>query len=173
MIKKFEIKSHDGPGRIGKLDGKLTPKIFFKDELKINAKANIENATITIAGNQNLVEGENLITIIIYNAKKEIEATYQITVNKSTLDLSRTDKILRLGTKEATRNLIIFLATLAIAIIVLIVILVLKRRNDYEDYYEDEEEFTNVRENVENISNNTYKEQYTESKKEKRKGKHF
>ena len=35
MIKKFEIKSHDGPGRIGKIDGELTPKIFFKDELKI------------------------------------------------------------------------------------------------------------------------------------------
>ena len=35
MIKKFEIKSHDGPGRIGKIEDKLTPKIFFKDELKI------------------------------------------------------------------------------------------------------------------------------------------
>lgn len=35
MIKKFEIKSHDGPGRVGKLDGKLTPKIFYKNELKI------------------------------------------------------------------------------------------------------------------------------------------
>ena len=35
MIKKFEIKSHDGPGRIGKIDGNLTPKIFFKNDLKI------------------------------------------------------------------------------------------------------------------------------------------
>ncbi len=35
MIKKFEIKSHDGPGRIGKLDGELTPRVFLKDELKI------------------------------------------------------------------------------------------------------------------------------------------
>ena len=35
MIKKFEIKSHDGPGRIGKLDGEITPKLFFKNELKI------------------------------------------------------------------------------------------------------------------------------------------
>ena len=35
MIKKFEIKSHDGPGRIGKLDGEMTPRLFFKDELKI------------------------------------------------------------------------------------------------------------------------------------------
>jgi predicted RNA-binding protein len=35
MIKKFEIRSHDGPGRIGKVDGELTPKLFYKDELKI------------------------------------------------------------------------------------------------------------------------------------------
>ncbi|WP_296883312.1 archaeosine tRNA-ribosyltransferase [uncultured Methanobrevibacter sp.] len=35
MIKKFEIKSHDGPGRVGKIDGELTPKIFYKDDLKI------------------------------------------------------------------------------------------------------------------------------------------
>ena len=35
MIKKFEIKSHDGPGRIGKIDENLTPKIFYKNDLKI------------------------------------------------------------------------------------------------------------------------------------------
>lgn len=35
MIKKFEIKSHDGPGRIGKIDGELTPKLFSKGKLKI------------------------------------------------------------------------------------------------------------------------------------------
>lgn len=35
MIKKFEIKSHDGPGRIGKVDGELTPKIFYRNEMKI------------------------------------------------------------------------------------------------------------------------------------------
>lgn len=35
MIKKFEIKSHDGPGRIGKVDGKPTPKIFYRNEIKI------------------------------------------------------------------------------------------------------------------------------------------
>ena len=35
MMKKFEIKSHDGPGRIGKIDGNLTPKIFYKEDLRI------------------------------------------------------------------------------------------------------------------------------------------
>ena len=34
MIKKFEIKSHDGPGRIGKCDGEKTPKLY-KNDLKI------------------------------------------------------------------------------------------------------------------------------------------
>ena len=35
MIKKFEIKSHDGPGRVGKVDGEITPKLFYKKDLKI------------------------------------------------------------------------------------------------------------------------------------------
>ncbi|WP_458454700.1 archaeosine tRNA-ribosyltransferase [Methanobrevibacter sp.] len=35
MIKKFEIKSHDGPGRIGKLDGEPTPKLFNRKDLQI------------------------------------------------------------------------------------------------------------------------------------------
>lgn len=142
-------------------------------ELKVNAVAAIENATITIAGNQNLQEGENLITIIVYNAKKEVEATYQITANKTTLDLSSTDKMLQIGTKEATRNLIIFIAALAIAIIVLIVVLILKHRNDYEYYDEEEEEFTDFEKNVENLQSNVAQDEYQEAKREKRKGKHF
>lgn len=35
MIKKFEIKSHDGAGRLGKLDGKMTPKLFNRKTMKI------------------------------------------------------------------------------------------------------------------------------------------
>ena len=36
MINKFEIKSHDGPGRIGKLNGEKTPKLFYKTDLEIS-----------------------------------------------------------------------------------------------------------------------------------------
>lgn len=35
MIRKYEIKSHDGPARYGKLDGEKTPKIFYENDLKI------------------------------------------------------------------------------------------------------------------------------------------
>ena len=37
MIEKFEIKSHDGPGRVGKFNGDKTPRLFYKNELKIAA----------------------------------------------------------------------------------------------------------------------------------------
>ena len=72
MIKKFEIKSHDGPARIGKLDEILTPILFKRNELNIspnegsahnidreiaefnvketlkNAKENVENTDIAV-----------------------------------------------------------------------------------------------------------------------------
>ena len=41
MIKKFEIKSHDGPGRVGKIDGELTPKLFYKKRFKNCTKRRI------------------------------------------------------------------------------------------------------------------------------------
>lgn len=36
MIKKFEIKSHDGPARLGKLEGKITPKLFDRKKMTIS-----------------------------------------------------------------------------------------------------------------------------------------
>ena len=35
LIEKFEIKSHDGPGRVGKINDTITPKLFFKNDIKI------------------------------------------------------------------------------------------------------------------------------------------
>ena len=35
LIEKFEIKSHDGPGRVGKINDAITPKLFFKNDIKI------------------------------------------------------------------------------------------------------------------------------------------
>ena len=50
------------------------------DSLKVDAKANIEGATVEVTGNENLVEGENTITILLKYEDKS--ATYQITVTK-------------------------------------------------------------------------------------------
>ena len=51
--------------------------------LDIQAKANQENSTVEIVGNENLQEGENTITILLTNNETKEVVTYQITVNKN------------------------------------------------------------------------------------------
>lgn len=152
-------------------------------ELIINAVPAVEGWAVTVAGNSNLVEGENLITIVVYNAEGNVEATYQITVNKNTLDLSETDNMLKLGTQTARRNLIMFIAILIIVLIALIVVMVLRRKNQSDEEYEEEQEFTNNEENVENseetgaeeeqVNEEDNQEEVHRPRKDKRKGKHF
>lgn len=155
-------------------------------EVVINAVPVVEGATVTIAGNTNLSEGENLITIVVYNAEGNVEATYQITLNKNTLDLSETDNWLRLGTTSARRNLMIFGIVFVVAIVALIVVMILKRKNQsYEENEEDIEEqlSTDDEQNVENTEQITVEEEQTNeeinqeethrSRRDKRKGKHF
>lgn len=165
-------------------------------ELTINAVPALEGATVTIAGNTNLKEGENLITIVVYNAENQV-ATYQITANKNTLDLTDTDNLLKSGTQSAKRNLIIFIVVLAVAIVALVVVMILKRRHEeeYEDDYEEDneenygrnnkegQEFTANEQTVENIKEKSVQNEITEDeaeqeetrrpRREKRKGKHF
>lgn len=50
--------------------------------LEITTKATSEDATVEIVGNENLQDGENVITILVENEETEEVATYQITVNK-------------------------------------------------------------------------------------------
>ncbi len=146
-------------------------------ELAISAIPAVEGATVVIAGNKDLKEGENLITIVVYNNKGEA-ATYQITTNKSTIDLTETDEILKEGTESAQRNLIMFAALLATAIVALIVVSILRGKNEaYENEGEEElnpEESTIDEQIVENIDENQEnKEETSKFKKEKKKGKHF
>jgi len=163
-------------------------------ELKVDAVPAVEGATVTIAGNTDIQEGENLITIVVYNAKNEVEATYQITTNKSTLDLTETDEMLRIGTKEARRNLIIFIIALVMIIIALVVVMVLKQKHkNYDENEEKQEEqdiekFTDDEQTVENLSEKDTQKEDTKQeipkeelsheeiripRREKRKGKHF
>jgi len=60
-------------------------KVDLKEDLtslQIVAEANDEDATVEIAGNESLQEGENVITILVKNDKTDDVATYQIIVNK-------------------------------------------------------------------------------------------
>lgn len=51
--------------------------------LSIQAKANDKEATVEVYGNENLQQGENIITIQVTNEETKKMATYQIIVNKN------------------------------------------------------------------------------------------
>lgn len=51
-------------------------------EVKVIAEANTEKATVEVTGNTNLVEGENLINVIVKASNSSEQTVYQITVNK-------------------------------------------------------------------------------------------
>ena len=53
------------------------------DKLDIEAIATEENANVEITGNENLQDGENVITILVKGDTEDKNVAYQIIVNKS------------------------------------------------------------------------------------------
>lgn len=120
-------------------DGQFSPDTYsyelnlsrYVENLDITATANQEDATIEIIGNENLIEGENTITILLTSADGEETATYQI---KAVLPPATT------ATQNNTQFYMIC-AGVAIAVIVIVVIIVViykKRKNNA--YIDDEED---------------------------------
>lgn len=132
------------------------------DKIDITTVSTEINSSVEITGNENLVEGENIITIIVTGEDGEKTATYQIIVNKSI------DKIEETDSQNKIKNIII--VSVAVVIIILIIIIVTvskinqnKKHNEFESY--EDEEYNNEDENE------FYQE---EPKKKKRsKGKRF
>lgn len=169
------------------------------DTLKIDAVANIEGSSISIAGNDNLQEGENLITIVVYNPENKGIVTYQITLYKNTLNMEETDQMLQKGTIEAKAKAIIFFSICGIIAIAFIIVIILKTINNEKKYKEDniekennkgeKENSTEKEQNVEKQEKNEIQEEIQENiekdskdkerqedympKREKKKGKHF
>lgn len=122
-------------------DGQFSPDTYsyelnlnrYVESLDITVVANQEDATIEIIGNENLIEGENTITILLTSADGEETATYQI---KAVLPAATT------ATQNNTQFYMIC-AGVAIAVIVIVVIIVViykKRKNNaYIDDEEDDE----------------------------------
>ena len=95
--------------------------------LEIEAVANNENATVEIIGNENLQDGENVITILVTNAETEEVATYQIIVNKNT----QTEGVAKVNWLQpstwGTREKIIA-GTIGALILIIIVLIIVKIR---------------------------------------------
>ncbi len=126
-----------------------------KDKLDINATATDPYYIVEITGNEKLVEGENIINILVSDPDGNNVATYQITVKKALVD----EEAIAREKQEQTKKMIIIGGGIALAIIVIIVIIVIikKRSNrdwEYDDYDEYDETVENENNQLEDYDDN-------------------
>lgn len=160
---KEEVEKQDGKGlaelKINNLN--LVPEFntnvyeytmkYIGEDLKLNieTKATQEDYVVEIVGNNNLQEGENIITILVSEKNGENIATYQITVNKSLVDEEAIAKE-EAEKKAKQQKIMIGTAVGVVLLIIVIMVIIIRRRNRniaeefsgigfYEDN-EDEEE---------------------------------
>lgn len=103
--------------------------------LEIDAKANDSSAIVEIIGNENLQEGENIITILVSNAETGENATYQIIVNKNSIkEVTGTVDWLKPSTWGLKEKIIIGVVIALVMIIIVAVVMKIKlARNEEED----------------------------------------
>lgn len=105
------------------------------NELEIQAVASEADATIEITGNENLKEGENIITIIVSSKDGEKKATYQI---KAIKEVVEEEKALENNT-QSNYKIYIYAGIGIIALIALIIVVIYTIRHRKED--DDTERF--------------------------------
>lgn len=129
-------------------------------EVKIIAEANNENATIEITGNTNLVEGENVINIIVKSKDSAEQKVYQITVNK----VSSASEIVT--PKSGLKKEYVIIGSFVLSVILILAVIIIKKIRDrkYDELEEDDDwEDTQVKED--NLSNNNMVEELFNKKK--------
>lgn len=110
-------------------------EINVKDvtKLDIEATPSDETATIEIVGNEDLQEGENIITIIVSSKDGKEKVTYQIKANKIIAKVDTTKK------QEIDPKIYLYVGIGVILLIALIIVIVytIKHRNQEEFEYSD------------------------------------
>jgi len=100
-------------------------------KLNIEAKPTSEDYIVEIIGNDNLKEGENIITILVSEENGDNVATYQITVNKSLEDY---EAIAREQAKKEKIIIGVVIAIVVIGIMVFVIIRCRRNMNFAEEY---------------------------------------
>ena len=128
-----------------------------KTNLDITAEATDPYYVVEVTGNEDLQEGENLITILVSDPDGENIATYQVTVNKSLVDeeaLAREQ-----AEKEKQRNIIIGVVV-AVIIIAIIIIVIVKKHKKKSKFVED---YTVPYQGINNKEEDNFNDEYDEN----------
>lgn len=145
-----------------------------KTSLELTTIATEENAEIEVTGNEDLKDGENIITVIVKEKDTDKTATYQITVNKIKEETNITEATVNNIDNKTKEMIILGIGILAIIIVVIIIVIVNKKRNSnngqeyyYSELYNNDESEENI-----NEENQDEQEEYDEEIEEKKKKKH-
>ena len=122
--------------------------------LDIQTVATDPNYTVEVLGNEDLKEGENIITILVSDNEGNNVATYQVTVNKTLVDEEALAREEEEKQKEEQRKMFIIAGGVIGLIVIIVIVIIVKRRrnrayaeefsgvpfagmNDDDDYYND------------------------------------
>ena len=94
--------------------------------LDLQAVATDPDYTVEVLGNEDLKEGENIITILVTDSEGNNVATYQVTVNKSLVD----EEALAKEQEEQQRKMIMIAGGIIALILIIVIIIVIKRRRN-------------------------------------------
>lgn len=114
-------------------------------EYKINLKEDIQkfdietlatemNSTIEVIGNENFVEGENIITITVKGENEEKISTYQIIVNKINSVNENTINIEE-DHQQMFSEIVLILSIVVIILIIIVLVIKAKKNNNLDNDY--------------------------------------
>lgn len=98
------------------------------DELDFKYEAEEAAATVTIEGNENFKDGENLVTITVEASDKSEKQVYEITVNKNMSESKSSKKSVNKAEKKRIKWWVILLIVLGILLLIAGLILILFKK---------------------------------------------
>ena len=110
-----------------------------QSNLDIKASTNNTSDKVEIIGNENLQNGQNIITILVTNSKSDEVATYQIYVNKNVIDSNTVDNEFGKTVKELKIKLWVFRALVVIVVLGIIMLLIIKHKKNKKEYDEEDD----------------------------------
>ena len=129
-------------------------------KLEIDTETTGDNIEVEVAGNEELRQGENIITILVHDTKDDSTLTYQITANVEKY-LSAENSVI-VGSEQKDKMKIWIIIGIISAIIIFIIILFIRKyKRENEEYFDEDYEDENIYEprNEYYTQRNRYEEQ--------------
>ena len=119
--------------------------------LDIETEGANHGVSVDIVGNENLTDGENTITLLVYNDETKQNSTYQIIVNKTSADVDGLNSDLTEAVKKANRIRCIIIGVVVFIIVGIVIFIIVKHRlkakttdNKMYEYDDEDKERLNL-----------------------------